>query len=136
MEIAAWRSIPTENATLVAKTQEPFRARGFKQPGRHHRQEKLKGSELMFAALRVYAEAFATCAASRITLLARYWFSGLKAWMPASVFGANASRVDANHRIFLSAEATDPGLVDRKRNRLDGITHVHAAGHCAGACGE
>ena len=51
-----------------------------------------------------------------------YWLSGLKVRTPASVLGANAGWVDANHCIFLSAEAADAGLVDRKRNCLDRVT--------------
>lgn len=33
--------------------------------------------------------------------------------------GANAQRVDANHRVLLGAKAADPGLVDCVRNRPD-----------------
>src|ERR1035438_1508725 len=50
--------------------------------------------------------------------------------------GANARWVDANHCIFLSAEAADTGLVDRVRNRLHRVSHVHAADHSASARGE
>src|SRR5450432_3353675 len=44
--------------------------------------------------------------------------------------GANARWVDANHCIFLSAEAANAGLVDRKRHRHSDVAYVDA-GDCS-----
>ena len=50
--------------------------------------------------------------------------------------GASARRVDTNHCIFLSAEAANAGLVDRKRNGNDRIAYVDATHNRARASGE
>src|SRR6476660_9744567 len=42
---------------------------------------------------------------------------------------ANTRRVDANHCIFLSAEATNASLVDRDRHRVHGVADVDATSH-------
>jgi hypothetical protein len=50
--------------------------------------------------------------------------------------GANASRVDANHCILLSAETTNTGLVDCDRDRLYGVTDIDCTGLCSTTGGE
>jgi hypothetical protein len=43
--------------------------------------------------------------------------------------GANASRVNPNYCIFLSAEPAEASLVDRDRHRLHGVADVDPARH-------
>src|SRR5215475_10336636 len=50
--------------------------------------------------------------------------------------GADASRVDANHCIFLSAEGANTGLVDRDRNRDNCVTNVNATSNRASTSRE
>src|SRR5579864_1100196 len=49
---------------------------------------------------------------------------------------ANAGGVDANYCIFLRAETTNTGLVDRDRDRLHGVTDIDCAGLCSTTGGE
>src|ERR1035437_8918472 len=49
---------------------------------------------------------------------------------------ASAQGVDANHCIFLGAEAANAGLVDRKRDRLDPIAYKDTGYGGAGGGGE
>src|SRR5207245_598972 len=50
--------------------------------------------------------------------------------------GASAGRINANHCILLSAEATNAGLVDLERNTEDRISHIDGADLRASAAGE
>lgn len=95
--------------------------------------QKLEGSEPEFAALgSVYAEAFATYPLAR-ALTGALLIQRIEALDARFGVRTSSCRVDANDCIFLSAEAADPGLVDRKRNRLHGVADVRAAGYSAGA---
>src|SRR5258708_26629098 len=48
--------------------------------------------------------------------------------------GADAGWVDANDRIFLSAESANAGLVNRKRHGHGDVAYVDAAHYGARAC--
>jgi hypothetical protein len=67
------------------------------------------------------------------TIISSLLVRGVKSEDSGLGTGANASRIDTKHGVFLSAEATKTGMVDRNRHRFHCIADVDATSHSARA---